>query len=130
MILSGTDPPGYELVPLREGVEFTLYRGRQEGNQSPVLVMAGPNPVKKARKPQFPGEQARNCLQDTSAACWALLPLFAIFCGTLLAETPAARKHSAPLVAAYDSVPLARVDTKMIRLPLVDGRDIRFRQIP
>ena len=39
-ILSGTDPPGYELVPLREGVEFTLYRGRQEGNQSPVLVMA------------------------------------------------------------------------------------------
>ena len=40
MILSGTDPPGYELVPLREGVEFTLYRSRQEGNQSPVLVMA------------------------------------------------------------------------------------------
>src|SRR6202167_3839232 len=39
-ILSGTDPPGYELVPLREGVEFTLYRGRQEGNQSPVLVVA------------------------------------------------------------------------------------------
>ena len=40
IILSGTDPPGYELVPLREGVEFTLYRGRQEGNQSPVLVVA------------------------------------------------------------------------------------------
>jgi hypothetical protein len=39
LILSGTDPPGYELVPLREGVEFTLYRGRQEGNQSPVLVV-------------------------------------------------------------------------------------------
>src|SRR6202522_495377 len=40
MILSGTDPPGYELVPLREGVEFSLYRGRQEGTQSPVLVVA------------------------------------------------------------------------------------------
>src|SRR5271163_473726 len=40
MILSGTDPPGYELIPLREGVEFTLYRGRQEGTQSPVLVVA------------------------------------------------------------------------------------------
>src|ERR1700735_2399964 len=40
MILSGTDPPGFELLPLREGVEFTLYRGRQEGNQLPVLVMA------------------------------------------------------------------------------------------
>ncbi|HUC28838.1 MAG TPA: serine/threonine-protein kinase PknK, partial [Candidatus Acidoferrum sp.] len=40
MILPGTDPPGYELVPLREGVEFSLYRGRQEGTQSPVLVVA------------------------------------------------------------------------------------------
>src|SRR5580698_11417157 len=40
MILSGTDPPGYELVSLREGVEFSLYRGRQEGTQSPVLVVA------------------------------------------------------------------------------------------
>src|SRR6202453_3675920 len=40
MILSGTDPPGYELVPLREGVEFSLYRGRQEGTESPVLVVA------------------------------------------------------------------------------------------
>src|SRR5580658_4417166 len=40
MILSGTDPPRYELVPLREGVEFSLYRGRQEGTQSPVLVVA------------------------------------------------------------------------------------------
>src|SRR5271168_4279941 len=40
MILSGTDPPGYELVPLREGVEFSRYRGRQEGTQSPVLVVA------------------------------------------------------------------------------------------
>jgi hypothetical protein len=40
MILSETDPPGYELVPLREGVEFSLYRGRQEGTQSPVLVVA------------------------------------------------------------------------------------------
>src|SRR5271154_6103214 len=40
MILSGTDPLGYELVPLREGVEFSLYRGRQEGTQSPVLVVA------------------------------------------------------------------------------------------
>src|SRR6202167_5793685 len=40
MILSGTGPPGYELVPLREGVEFSLYRGRQEGTQSPVLVVA------------------------------------------------------------------------------------------
>src|SRR5277367_2467779 len=28
------------LVPLREGQDFTLYRGRQHGNPSPVLVVA------------------------------------------------------------------------------------------
>src|SRR6266853_1800662 len=31
---------GYVLVPLREGADFTLYRGRQHGNPSPVLVIA------------------------------------------------------------------------------------------
>src|SRR5271170_6590953 len=36
--LSG--PSGYELVPLREGADFTLYRGRQYGNPSPVLAIA------------------------------------------------------------------------------------------
>ena len=40
IILSGTDAPGYELVPLREGVEFSLYRGWQGGNPSPILVVA------------------------------------------------------------------------------------------
>src|SRR6266851_2356884 len=30
----------YVLEPLREGGEFTLYRGRQHGNTSPVLVIA------------------------------------------------------------------------------------------
>jgi PAS domain S-box-containing protein len=36
--LSG--PSGYELVPLRGGADFTLYRGRQHGNPSPVLAIA------------------------------------------------------------------------------------------
>src|SRR5271168_1935495 len=36
--LSG--PLGYELVPLRGGVDFTFYRGRQHGNPSPVLAIA------------------------------------------------------------------------------------------
>ena len=31
---------GYLFVPLREDVEFTLYRGWQEGNASPVLAVA------------------------------------------------------------------------------------------
>jgi len=30
----------YVLEPLREGGDFTLYRGRQHGNLSPVLVIA------------------------------------------------------------------------------------------
>src|SRR6202521_4922663 len=33
-------PVGYVLEPLREGADFTLYRGRQHGNPSPVLAIA------------------------------------------------------------------------------------------
>jgi predicted ATPase/transcriptional regulator with GAF, ATPase, and Fis domain len=33
-------PSGYLMVPLREGADFTLYRGRQDGNPSPVLAVA------------------------------------------------------------------------------------------
>jgi PAS domain S-box-containing protein len=39
-ILSGAESSGYVLVPLREGADFTLYRGRQHGHPSPVLVVA------------------------------------------------------------------------------------------
>src|ERR1700723_2553013 len=39
-ILSGAGSSGYLLVPFREGADFTLYRGRQHGNPSPVLVVA------------------------------------------------------------------------------------------
>jgi serine/threonine protein kinase len=35
-----TEPSGYVLEPLREGPDFTLYRGRQHGNLSPVLAVA------------------------------------------------------------------------------------------
>src|SRR5713101_5854243 len=37
---SMTEPSGYVLEPIREGADFTLYRGRQHGNPSPVLVIA------------------------------------------------------------------------------------------
>src|ERR1700693_5911108 len=37
---SMTDPSGYALEPLREGADFTLYRGRPHGNPSPVLAIA------------------------------------------------------------------------------------------
>ncbi|MCU1339069.1 MAG: hypothetical protein JWO19_4650, partial [Bryobacterales bacterium] len=39
-IPSITEPSGYVLEPLREGADFTLYRGRQHGNASRVLVVA------------------------------------------------------------------------------------------
>src|SRR6266481_5923688 len=32
-------PSGYVLEPLREGADFTLYRGRQRGNRSTVLAI-------------------------------------------------------------------------------------------
>ena len=34
-----TDPSGYVLEQLREGADFTLYRGRQRGNAAPVLAV-------------------------------------------------------------------------------------------
>src|SRR5258708_6791108 len=37
---SMTAPSGYVLEPLREGADFALYPGRQQGTQSPVLVIA------------------------------------------------------------------------------------------
>ena len=33
-------PSGYTLVPIRKGADFTLYRGQQPGNPSPVLAIA------------------------------------------------------------------------------------------
>jgi hypothetical protein len=35
-----TEPSEYVLEPLWENVDFTLYRARQHGNSSPVLVVA------------------------------------------------------------------------------------------
>ncbi len=40
MMPSMTKPSGYVLEVLREGADFTLYRGRQQGNPAPVLVVA------------------------------------------------------------------------------------------
>jgi len=39
-MLSLSGPSGYVLVPLRESADFTLYRGRQRGNLSPILAVA------------------------------------------------------------------------------------------
>ena len=37
---SSTEPSGYVLEPLRKGSDFTLYRGLQRGNSTPVLAVA------------------------------------------------------------------------------------------
>jgi len=39
-VSSISGPSGYALVPLREGVDFILYRGRHHGNLPPVLAIA------------------------------------------------------------------------------------------
>jgi PAS domain S-box-containing protein len=40
MMPSMTGPSGYMLELFRQGADFTLYRGRQHGNPSPILVVA------------------------------------------------------------------------------------------
>jgi serine/threonine protein kinase len=40
MTMPSTTTSGYVLEPIRQGAHFTLYRGRQEGNSSPILVVA------------------------------------------------------------------------------------------
>src|SRR5260370_35106749 len=40
MMPSSTELSGYVLEPIRESADFTLSRGRQHGNPSPVLVVA------------------------------------------------------------------------------------------
>ena len=37
---SNTEPPEFLLDAIREGAEFTLYRAREHGNPSPILVVA------------------------------------------------------------------------------------------
>ena len=43
-----TDHSEFVLKAIREGAEFTLYRGRQRGNPSPVLVVASAADLKPA----------------------------------------------------------------------------------
>src|SRR5258708_14931893 len=64
---------GYVLEPLRKGGEFILYRGRQRGNPSPVLVLAPiaeqPTPASLRR---LEHEYSRAAELDPA---WAVRPL-------------------------------------------------------
>jgi PAS domain S-box-containing protein len=69
----GAEPTGYLLVPIRKGADFTLYRGRQHGDPSPVLVLA---PTAQYPSP----ESLRRLAQEHSLASeidpeWAAKPL-------------------------------------------------------
>ena len=70
---SMTEPSGYTLEPIREGADFTLYRGRQHGNSSPVLAIAlsakHPSPQSLRR---FEHEYSLAAELDPS---WAATPL-------------------------------------------------------
>src|SRR4030088_1379397 len=66
-------PSGYLLVPLRETADFTLYRGRQRGNSSPVLAVA-------LAAEQAPPQDLRRLQHEYSLAAeldsaWAAKPL-------------------------------------------------------
>ncbi len=68
-----TELSGYVLEPLREGADFTLYRGRQRGNASPVLAIA-----LFAEQPSL--QSLRRLEHEYSLAveldpAWAIMPL-------------------------------------------------------
>ena len=66
-------PSGYVLKPLREGADFSLYRGRQHGNPSPVLAIAvsaeQPSPQNLRRL------EHEYSLADELDPAWAVSPL-------------------------------------------------------
>jgi hypothetical protein len=70
---SMTEPFGYALGPIREGADFTLYRGREHGKPSPVLAIAA-----SAKQP--PAQSRRRLEHEYSLAAeldpaWAARPL-------------------------------------------------------
>jgi hypothetical protein len=72
-IPSKTEPPAFLLDTIREGAEFTLYRAREHGNPSPILVVA---PTAEQPLPQ----SLRRLEQEYSLAAelepaWAAKPL-------------------------------------------------------
>lgn len=72
-MLSVTELSGYELEPLREGGEYSLYRGRQAGGGVPILVVAPvAAPQASANLGRLEHEYA---LADQLDPAWAARPL-------------------------------------------------------
>src|ERR1700682_3699044 len=64
---------GYVLETLREGAEFTLYRGRQHGNPLPLLAVA-PAAEQPSRQ-SLPRPEPEYLLAADPDAAWAARPL-------------------------------------------------------
>src|SRR5438477_11931782 len=65
------EPSEYVLEPIREGAEFTLYRGRQHGNTSPVLAVA-----LSAEQPSLQGvRRFEYSIAGELDPAWAAMPL-------------------------------------------------------
>src|SRR5271169_7189825 len=63
----------YELEPIRDGAEFTLYRARQRGNDMPLLVVA---PTAEQPLPQSLRRLEHECsLAAELEPAWAAKPL-------------------------------------------------------
>src|ERR1700677_349001 len=70
---SMTEPSGYILEVLREGADFTLYRGRQRGNASLVLALG---PAAEQPSPQGLGRlEHEYSLAAELDPAWAAKPL-------------------------------------------------------
>src|SRR5580693_10021842 len=70
---SMTAPSGYLLEVLREGADVTVYRGRQRGNPTPVLVVA---PAAERPSPQSLRRlEHEYSLAAELDAAWAAKPL-------------------------------------------------------
>jgi serine/threonine protein kinase len=66
-------PSGYELVPLREGADFAIYRGREYGNPSSVLAIA---PSAEQPSPETLRRLEHECsLAAKLDPAWAAKPL-------------------------------------------------------
>jgi len=61
----------YALEPLREGADFTLYRGRERGNEMPILAVAAEQPSLQSLR-RLEHEYA---LANELDAAWAARPL-------------------------------------------------------
>jgi len=72
-MLSTAEDPAYLLNPLREGPDFTLYRGRERGNSMPILVVAVPQ--EQASPQSLKRLEHEYSLANELNAAWAAQPV-------------------------------------------------------